>query len=105
MPQPSALPECVFIAQNLTKVYGEGAAMVQALRGVDLRIVSGEFVVLLGASGSGKSTIGKTLQQLLEPTSGQMLFKGQDIASMTAEARRHLKQKIQYVLFYHYMLY
>ena len=40
-------PECVFLAQNLTKVYGEGAIAVQALRGVNLRIRQGEFVVLL----------------------------------------------------------
>jgi ABC-type glutathione transport system ATPase component len=40
-------PECVFLAQNLTKVYGEGATAVHALRGVNLRIRQGEFVVLL----------------------------------------------------------
>jgi hypothetical protein len=40
-------PECVFLAQNRTKVYGEGATAVHALRGVNLRIRQGEFVVLL----------------------------------------------------------
>ncbi len=67
-PQPSNDP--VFVAQGLTKVYGEGATAVHALRGVDLAIVRGEFVVLLGASGSGKSTLLNILGGLDSATSG-----------------------------------
>src|SRR5512139_2710654 len=47
----------VFQARGLTKVYGEGAAQVHALRGVDILLSAGELVVLLGPSGSGKSTL------------------------------------------------
>ncbi len=77
--------------------FGRVTHRVHAVEQVSFNLYPGETLAIVGESGSGKSTIGKTLQQLLEPTSGQMLFKGQDIASMTAEARRHLKQKIQYV--------
>ena len=47
----------VFTVRKLSKVYGDGAAAVHALRGVDLDIPEGELVVLLGPSGSGKSTL------------------------------------------------
>jgi putative ABC transport system ATP-binding protein len=67
---PTSQPESVFVARGLTKVYGEGDAVVHALRGVDLDIVRGEFVVLLGASGSGKSTLLNILGGLDTATSG-----------------------------------
>ncbi len=63
-------PEPVFVAENLTKVYGDGPSAVHALRGVDLAIARGEFVVLLGASGSGKSTLLNILGGLDSATSG-----------------------------------
>ena len=47
----------IFRTEGLKKVYGEGTALVHALRGVDLEIPEGEIVVLLGPSGSGKSTL------------------------------------------------
>nr|WP_231934130.1 dipeptide ABC transporter ATP-binding protein [Bordetella bronchialis] len=70
---------------------------VHAVESVSFDIFPGETLALVGESGSGKSTIGKTLQQLVDPTSGQVLFQGQDIFSMDAAGRRRLRQQVQYI--------
>ena len=62
-----------FTTKGLTKVYGEGAATVHALRGVDLEIPAGEIVVLLGPSGCGKSTLLNIIGGLDRPTGGTAL--------------------------------
>jgi glutathione transport system ATP-binding protein len=70
---------------------------VHAVEGVNFDIYPGETLALVGESGSGKSTIGKTLQQLVEPTSGQVLYRGRDIFTMDGAGRRRLRQEIQYI--------
>jgi glutathione transport system ATP-binding protein len=70
---------------------------VHAVEGVNFDIYPGETLALVGESGSGKSTIGKTLQQLVDPTAGQVLYRGQDIFAMDAAGRRRLRQEIQYI--------
>ena len=57
---------------GLTKRYGEDGAAVDALKGVDMVILPGEVVGLIGPSGSGKSTLLKCLGAVIEPTSGRM---------------------------------
>jgi glutathione transport system ATP-binding protein len=70
---------------------------VHAVEHVNFDIYPGETLALVGESGSGKTTIGKTLQQLVEPTSGQVLYRGQDVFSMDRTGRRRLRQEIQYI--------
>lgn len=88
-------PELTFRTVGLTKVYGEGATAVHALRGVDLEVTSGELIVLLGPSGSGKSTLLNIIGGLDRPTAGEMFFQGRDITKLsegelTEYRRRHI---------------
>jgi putative ABC transport system ATP-binding protein len=71
--------ECVFEAIALKKEYDEG--QVQALRGVDFRIHAGEFVAIVGQSGSGKSTMLQMLGALDHPSSGELLYRGKSLAN------------------------
>jgi len=79
--------------QDLTKIYGGGESEVRALAGVSFRIDAGEFVAVMGASGSGKSTCLNMLGCLDRATSGHYLFCGLDVGSLTIDQlallRRH----------------
>src|SRR6516162_2738585 len=77
---------------EVTKVYQQGRRTVQAVRGVSLRIIGGEFVVIMGPSGSGKSTLMHLLGALDTPTSGQALFNDRDLQSMSDKERSLLRR-------------
>ena len=78
-------PAQVFHVRDLTKVYGQGATEVRALAGVDLDLYEGELVVLLGPSGSGKTTLLNNLGGLDVPTSGELQYRGLDLAAATED--------------------
>jgi len=80
-------PVVTLRARGLSKVYRSGEIEVVALRGVDLDLIEGEMVALLGPSGSGKSTLLNILGGLDQPTTGHVLFRGEDI---TAAGERRL---------------
>jgi putative ABC transport system ATP-binding protein len=71
--------------RGVTKRYGRGDAEVYALAGADLRIEQGEFVAIMGASGSGKSTCMNILGCLDTPTEGTYTFRGVDVATLTRD--------------------
>ena len=79
--------------RGVTKVYGEGALAFQALKGVDLDIAQGDFVAIMGPSGSGKSTAMNTLGCLDTPTSGQYLFQGVHVESLSRDQRALLRRR------------
>ncbi len=91
--QPNFGENSVLSARSLTKVYGEGASEVRALRGVDLDFAAGELAVLLGASGSGKSTLLNIMGGLDSPTDGEVFFHGETVTAYSERAltiyRRH----------------
>jgi len=72
--------------RGVRKVYGEGEGEVRAVDGVDLVVEAGEFVAVMGASGSGKSTMMNILGCLDVPTEGSYLFDGVDVASLSERA-------------------
>ena len=79
--------------RDLTKHYKQGSTVVKALDGVSLNIESGEFVSIVGRSGSGKTTALDLLGLLLRPTSGQVLLDGVDTGKLRDGARADLRGK------------
>jgi putative ABC transport system ATP-binding protein len=73
-------------------VYGHGHAEVHALRGVDLGIEHDESAALWGPSGCGKTTVLHLLGGLVEPTSGSVLWHGEQLASLDAAARARVRR-------------
>ncbi|GAB5536831.1 MAG: ABC transporter ATP-binding protein [Rubricoccaceae bacterium] len=96
-PDPSA-DTVVFRARDVSKVYTMGEVEVHALRSVDLDLYAGELLVLLGASGSGKSTFLNILGGLDTPTSGQVFYKDQELsAASERELTRYRRQHVGFV--------
>jgi phosphonate transport system ATP-binding protein len=86
--------------KNLVKTYPNG---VQALKGVSFDVQKGEFLVIIGLSGSGKSTLLRCVNRLHDPTSGQILFEGNDVAQVQGEQVRGLRKHIG-MIFQHFNL-
>jgi putative ABC transport system ATP-binding protein len=78
--------------RDVRKIYGEGEAAVHALAGVSFSIQEGEFVAIMGHSGSGKSTTMNILGCLDTPTSGAYLFQGVDVGGLTRNQRARLRR-------------
>lgn len=72
-------------ARNLTRIYQLGGSEVRALNGVDVDIASGEYVAIMGASGSGKSTFMNMIGALDRPSSGTLTVDGADLADRSPD--------------------
>jgi putative ABC transport system ATP-binding protein len=81
----------VFALSQLRRTYQVGDELVHALDGVDLTIEDREFLAVIGTSGSGKSTLMHLLGFMDSPTSGAMVFEGQDVSSISRGVRAQLR--------------
>lgn len=85
--------EAVIVVEQLSKRYDLGEVRVDALRQVAMRIEAGEFVAIMGASGSGKSTFLNILGCLDRPSSGRYLLDGLDVAQMSSDQLADVRNK------------
>lgn len=83
----------VIRVENLHKIYRMGDVEVPALRGVNLTIERGEFVAVMGSSGSGKSTFMNILGCLDRPSSGKYWLEGEEVGSLSADEWAHIRNK------------
>jgi phosphonate transport system ATP-binding protein len=90
----------ILSVKNLIKTYPNG---VRALKGVSFDVQKGEFLVIIGLSGSGKSTLLRCVNRLHDPTSGEILFEGRDVARVQGEEIRSLRKNIG-MIFQHFNL-
>jgi ABC-type lipoprotein export system ATPase subunit len=90
--------------ENLTKHYKRGSEVIKALDGVTLTIGSGEFVAVVGRSGSGKTTMLDLLGLLLKPTSGRLFIDNVDTAALNDRDRAHTRARTVGFVFQEYNL-
>ena len=84
-------------AVDLKKTYMLGKVPVEALRGVNLKVESGDFLAILGPSGSGKSTMLNLIGALDKPTSGKLLIDGVDIFTLSDNQLSDLRRRVGFV--------
>ena len=86
--------------RNLTKIYDDGT---EALKNVSFKVEDGEFLVIIGLSGSGKSTLLRCINRLIEPTEGEILWNGKDVAKADGRSLREIRRQIG-MIFQHFNL-
>lgn len=86
--------------RHLTKIYDDGT---RALKDVSFTVPDGEFLVVIGLSGSGKSTLLRCINRLINPTEGEIIWNGVDLAKLEGEELRKTRRKIGMV-FQHFNL-
>jgi putative ABC transport system ATP-binding protein len=85
--------EPLIALRGITKRFGEGPAAFEALKGIDMDVDPGDFVAIMGASGSGKSTTMNILGCLDVPTSGSYLFRGMYVEGLDRDQRSLLRRR------------
>lgn len=78
-------------------IFGKSGGVVKAVDGVSLSIHSGETLAIVGESGCGKSTMGRSILRLIEPTEGEILFGNEDIRKLNSDQMRRFRSNMQIV--------
>ena len=90
---------------GLSKSFGTRAGKIEVLKGIDLRVMAGETIALVGASGAGKSTLLHILGTLDRPTSGRVLFNGEEVFRRSDAALAEFRNRaIGFVFQFHHLL-
>lgn len=98
------MPVPLIELKNIHKIYQMGSEIVKANDGIDLRINRGEFVAIVGKSGSGKSTIMNIIGALDVPTEGQYILDGQDVSQMEDDRLAEIRNRMIGFIFQQYNL-
>ena len=91
------MAEPLISARNIKKYFKVKGGTLKAVDGVSFDIYKGETLGLVGESGCGKSTTGRTLLRLIEPTDGEMIFEGKDIYKYSNREIRELRKDFQFI--------
>ena len=99
------MSDAVLLARGVAKRYDEGPLSVEVLRRIDLAIRPGERLAIVGASGSGKSTLLHLLGGLDQPSAGEVLLDGADLARLSAaEQGERRNARLGFVYQFHHLL-
>ncbi|HLU08880.1 MAG TPA: ABC transporter ATP-binding protein [Oceanobacillus sp.] len=89
--------ESILKLEGVSRSFKKGRVNIPVLQNVDLSVTPLEFLCLVGESGCGKTTTGKILSGLLKPSSGRVLFEGQDVSKLRGEAYRRYRRSVQII--------
>lgn len=91
------MKEVLLKIENLTKQFKVGGKILTALQSLNLEIYKGETLGLVGESGCGKSTAGRTILRLYEPTTGSVYFRGKDLTTLKRREMKRMRRHMQIV--------
>ena len=83
--------------KELKKYFNTPKGLLHAVDGVNFTIEKGKTLGIVGESGCGKSTTGRTILRLIEPTSGEIFFEGKDVAKMSKKEMKNIRKDMQLI--------
>ena len=91
------MADTILEVKHLKKYFKTGRGMLHAVDDINFTLERGKTLGLVGESGCGKSTTGRVILRLLEPTSGEILFEGKDISRIKGSEMRHMRKDLQII--------